>query len=418
MNIRIFILLSLLCLGGPSVRAQKVFKPIRVAFKAKKPADVLTEVRKIEPQCPQKLRPKLYAYAVEANVQLNDQQNEKIYLKQAYDTVQFFCTIYGIYDNVLRCDSAERTLLAHDGTPMHYQKPHGTLLRKYYRNLVAGGRFYFTRGRYAEAIPFLRHAVDVPRMPVWGSEGRKVRRHVQASCGVMLVRSAFLTKNYALARQYAEAALQDTTVSRRSIMAYLARTEQILGDTAAYVDYLRRGIEEYPSEPFFFAELVDHYADLDDYEMTLSLAERMLAKDSTNYYFLMAEALSLMHLERNREAVDYFGKALEADSTNADTYYYIGACYCNLAKSTLLPTNISSADYKVAQKTRRDYYILARTPLETYRQLRPDDAVRWAPLLYDIYFTLNQGDRFAELDEIMRSVRTSESEDDAMPKRH
>ncbi|MBR1594838.1 MAG: hypothetical protein IJ659_08740 [Alloprevotella sp.] len=402
-------MIILLCLGSPSVRAQKVFKPLRAAFKAKKPADVLTEVRKIEPECPEKMRPKLYAYAVEANVQLNDQQNEKIYLKQAYDTVQFFRTIYGIYDNVLRCDSAERRLLARVGGEMHYQKPHGQLLRKYYRNLVAGGRFYFTRGRYAEAIPFLRYAVDVPQMPVWGNEARAQRGHVRENCGVMLVRSAFLTKDYELVRRYAEAALEDTTASRRSIVAYLARTEQLLGDTVAYVGYLRRGMEEYSAEPFFFTELVDHYASRGDYATTLSLADRMLPTDSTNYYFLMAKALSLMNLERNREAVNFFGKALEADSTHADTYYYIGASYCNLAKSTVLPANITSADYKAAQKTRRDYYLLARTPLETYRQLRPADAVRWAPLLYDIYFTLNQGERFAEMDEIMRGVRTPET---------
>lgn len=405
MNIRIFILLCFLCLGSSSVQAQKAFKPIRVAFKAKKPADVIKELRKIEPQCPEKLLPRLYAYGVEASIQLNDQQNEKIYLKQAYDTILFFRTIYDIYDFALRCDSAERRLLAENGQGMHYQKSHGHVLRKYHRNLVAGGRFFYTRGRYEEAIPFLRYAIDVPKTPLWGNDGRMRPKRTRVSCAVMLVRSAFFVKNYDLVRQYADAALSDTTSARRSILAYLARTAQMTGDTARYVYYLHSGMKDYPDEPFFFTELVDYHADRGDFQTTLSIADHMMKNDSTNYYFLMAEALSLMNLERNAEAVRYFEKALKADTANTDIYYYIGACYNNMAKGTLLPPNINSAAYKDAQKLRHGYYLLARTPLENYRALRPDDAKRWAPLLYDIYFALNQGDKFAEMDDILRGMR-------------
>ena len=139
------VVLALIIIYTPQASAQKIFKPIRVALKAKKPADALKEVQKLEATCPTALRPKLLDYGMQACIRLNEGLNEKIYLKQAYDTVQFFRTIYDIFDYALRCDTAERALLAETGKPMHYQKPHAQTLRKYYRNLVAGGRFYFTR---------------------------------------------------------------------------------------------------------------------------------------------------------------------------------------------------------------------------------------------------------------------------------
>lgn len=399
------VVLALIIIYTPQASAQKIFKPIRVALKAKKPADALKEVQKLEATCPTALRPKLLDYGMQACIRLNEGLNEKIYLKQAYDTVQFFRTIYDIFDYALRCDTAERALLAETGKPMHYQKPHAQTLRKYYRNLVAGGRFYFTRARYGEAIPFLCYALDVPRSALWSHEGRKLRRTTYVYNAVMLVRSAFMTHNYALARQYADIALEDTTAARRSMLAYLARSAQMMDDTEAYLDYLKTGLREYPAEPFFFTELVDFHADRNEYDATLALAEKMLQSDSANYYFLMAKGLSLMNMKKDLESVEYFKKAVVADSTHNDTYYYLGTALCNVARSVEVPANINSAAYKSALARQREYYKEARSPLETYRALQPSDAKRWAPQLYDVYFALNLGEQFAEMDEIVKTLR-------------
>lgn len=397
------VMLALIIIYTPqTASAQRIFKPIRTALKAKKPADALREVQKLEATCPTALKPKLLDYGMEACIRLNDELNEKIYLKQAYDTVQFFRTVYDIFDYALRCDTAERVLLAETGKEMHYQKPHAQTLRRYYRNLVAGGRFYFTRGRYAEAIPFLNYALDIPQSALWSQEGRKLRRTTYVTNAVMLVRSAFMVQDYPTARRYASIALEDTTVARRSIVAYLARAAQLMGDTATYINYLETGLENYPTEPFFFTELADYHASREEYERTLSLAEQMLSKDSTNYYFLMAKALSLMNMKRDKDAVETFQKALASDSTHADIYYYLGTALCNIARSVEVPANINSSAYKTALSQQRDYYRQARTPLENYRARQPDDAARWAPQLYDIYFALNLGEQFAEMEEIVK----------------
>ena len=201
--------------------------------------------------------------------------------------------------------------------------------------------------------------------------------------------------------------LADTGTIRKNIIGYLVRTARAQADTMAYLKYLRIGLEENPSEPFFFTELTDYHTVRGDYGASLTLADEMLGTDSLNALFLTSKALSLMNLGRHREAIDCATKSQAVDSTNADTYYYLGAAYYNLASAVLLPNNINTKAYKQALTERRNYYLLARPQLEKYRHLRPDDRQRWVPLLYTVYLALNQGDKFAEMERLMDEIAGS-----------
>ena len=48
-------------------------------------------------------------------------------------------------------------------------------------------------------------------------------------------------------------------------------------------------------------------------------------------------------------------------------------------------------------------YQSARHYLEHFRQLAPDQRNRWALPLYTIYLNLNMGDKFDEIDRVIRS---------------
>ena len=42
--------------------------------------------------------------------------------------------------------------------------------------------------------------------------------------------------------------------------------------------------------------------------------------------------------------------------------------------------------------------------METYRRLRPEEREKWAPGLYRIYFNLNMGKQFEEIDKVMKKL--------------
>ncbi len=84
-----------------SLSAQKVLKDLKLLLKQKNASELLNQVRKLEKDSVACTYPKLYDYGMQANINLNEALNEKAYLKQPYDTVQFFRTVYGIYDYAL-----------------------------------------------------------------------------------------------------------------------------------------------------------------------------------------------------------------------------------------------------------------------------------------------------------------------------
>lgn len=69
----------------------------------------------------------------------------KAYLKQSYDTAKFFNSTLGIYDYILRCDVKEQQRLAKEGKKMKFVKGNQELLHRYYSNINAGARYFYSK---------------------------------------------------------------------------------------------------------------------------------------------------------------------------------------------------------------------------------------------------------------------------------
>jgi len=379
--------------------AQKAFRNIKSQLKDGQAQNALNSVVRLQKDSTLNTEPRLYDFGTQAYIALNDALNEKIYLKQSFDTLQFFNTIYGVYEYALKCDSLETIAKVTKGKSPKYKKQNQERIYKYYKNLNAGGRYFYAHGKYAEAIRFLTMALELPGWPI-ASNRIRPKSEIFVENAVILVRSAFELGDSLLIRQYAPLALQSTSEARCEVLEILARMAEASGDVPAYLKFLRQGLEEYPGDSYFFTSLSDYYTSQEDFQTSLSLADEMLRVDSANYYFLLAKGLSLMNLGRNDDALAFLERALAADSASVDVYYYIGAAYCNLATSVELPVNIRSKAYGTAKKEQRNFYEKACVFLERYRAMRPNEKKRWVPLLYQIYLALNEGEKFDEIEKI------------------
>lgn len=402
-------LLLLLCLTLllplTPVSAQKALRSVRDLLKAGKASEALTQIAKLEKDSTISQEPRLYHYGVEANIALNNAQNEKAFLKQNYDTAQFFSSTYGICHYVLKADSAEQQQLNTKGKTSKKirssAKSAKEYLHKYYKNLNAGGRYYYRKKNYAEAGKYLRLALDIPTLKLWGEDTTVTEKPHYVETATLLLRAAFQQKDFPLLLKYKDIALRDTSASRPIVLETLARTYEAQGDTTNYLSTIHEGLHEYPKTPYFFTEMADYYAEHGDYTATLQLADSLLLTDTTNLYFLSAKSLALMNLGRDTESIATSKRILAIDSTLAEVYYYTGAAYCNLADDVQLPTTINSRAYKQADAKRTGYYKAACPYLEKYRQLVPAAKEKWAPLLYNVYLAMNQGDKFEEIQHIM-----------------
>ena len=72
------------------VAAQKELKALRAFVKAKNTSEAMKEVARLEKDSICRFMPKLYELAAKAQIQINDVENEKVYLKKACDTAKLF----------------------------------------------------------------------------------------------------------------------------------------------------------------------------------------------------------------------------------------------------------------------------------------------------------------------------------------
>lgn len=402
----LFILFGIATLTGMvscSTGKQTETKTLRRMLKDRKGADALKKVEELSKDSLMALQPKLYNWGVQAQILVNDVENEKIYLKQSYDTVRFFNSTYGIFDYALQCEKLEQQLLAEQGKKMKYHKDNVAVLQRYYPNLCAAGRYFYKKKQYGEVTKFMEMVLDVPHMPIWGSERDVTRSRRYTDHAYLHLRSAYLNEDYNRVERYKSLVLADSAY-RYNTLEMLAMSAFGRNDIPMYLDYLKQGLRENPLAPFFFTHLTDYFTGDKEYGKALALADSMLTIAPDNILFLISKSVSLLNLQRNEEAISVAQRILQLDSTAVLPNYYVGAAYCNLANTLTLPTNINSAAYKQVASRQKYYYSEARPYIEKYRKAAPEAKSKWAPLLYRIYLSLNMGTQFSEIEKIMKTL--------------
>ena len=195
-----------------------------------------------------------------------------------------------------------------------------------------------------------------------------------------------------LALRHRKLALRDSS-KRDMTFQYIAESWKTLKDDSMYVATLQKGFMEYPTSNYFFPRLMDSFTQRGQYQKALTIVDIALDADSLNELYLYAKSNVLMQLERYTESLAITDKLLTLNDKQADAYYNGGSAYLNIALRM---------DSKRHKKQVRDMYQKALPYMERYRALAPEQTQKWGPALYRIYFNLNMGKQFDEIDKILK----------------
>ena len=138
---------------------------------------------------------------------------------------------------------------------------------------------------------------------------------------------------------------------------------------------------------------MDYYMEKGNYEKGLCYAENALKTDSLNELFLLAKSTMLLNLGRYDDCLAVSERLILVNSQMSEAYYNAGTACLNIA------LNMDPRRYK---KQIRMMYQKAQPFMESYRKLMPDAKQKWGPSLYRIYFNLNLGKQFDEIDKILK----------------
>jgi len=381
-----------------ATNAQRALKPVKAALKENNYKEAVNKISALRKDSLYRDNPKLCLYSIEANKGLNDAENTKLYLKKDYDTLAFFSTTHQIIKEAVKLDSLERALQKSDG-----QKPKETnyicsLLQQYMPNTAAASRHFYKKGKYGEAMSYLRTCLDLPHTSI--GKLAKLSDKAENSNAALYLLSAYQTKNLPETHRYEELALGDSML-RKNVLKCLAYTAEAEHDTTTYRKWLDKGFQEFSDEPLFFTLLADYHTARGDNHAVLCLSEKQLVRDSSDVSALVAQCMAQLHLQRYDDCISSANRLLRADSTAIEANYFLGASYTAKANDIQLPENAFSRNYKKIKKEQTSLYRQAMPYLERYRAQAPKQAKRWGPLLYKVYLALNEGKKFSEIEKLL-----------------
>jgi len=224
-------------------------------------------------------------------------------------------------------------------------------------------------------------------------------------------------EDYPSVLKYAPYAQNDKEVGQYA-MEFISTALKAQGDTIKWVASLKEGLQKYPQHSFFFGHLIDYYSNNNKYDEAMQFADDMLAKDPNNTFYLYVKGYlyhnmytNLKNEKKEQEAADalnnaikYYTKTTEIDPNYAEAFSNLGLIYCLQAQdfSEKATADVNDPKYKEDQATLKAFYEKAKPCYEKARALKPDQKDLWLNGLYRVYYNLDMGPEFEEIEKMVQ----------------
>lgn len=328
--------------------------------------------------------------------------NEKLYLKQKYDTASLFTIASRMFAVMTRYDSIDAEPDKKGRVRPKMRKPNSSTLNSLRPNLFNGGIFFIGKYDYSKAYTLLDQYVSAAEMPIFKSYNYTAKdknlpkaAYWAAYCGYKLNDAQKVLHNTYLALKDKE--------HYESMLQYLAATYMLENDTARSIATMEEGFAKYPKSEYFFSHLMDYYSQKANWDKATTLTDKAIKADSANNMAWIAKSTILINSGDYENSFRISQSVLQKDSTIEDAWLNAGLAKYNQGVSIEHDTN----DFKQKRKQVLHYYKEALPYLEKYRSLCPDNADKWAMPLYSIYLNLNMGKQFEEIDELIKKRKWS-----------
>lgn len=326
-----------------------------------------------------------------------EQGNEKLYLKQKYDTAQLFNYTRQLFEVAFQYDSVETAPDKKGRRDFEFRKGHSDYLAHIRSNLYNGGIWFLNKKKYPDAYKFFDCYIECASQPMFKQRNYGEKDKHLPTAAYYAVYSGYKMKDPKATLHHSYEALKDT-VHYNYMLQYLAETYMLEKDTARYVASLKEGFKRVPTFPYFFPRLVEHYVERNQLDSAMTVVNEALTIVPDSDVYLAAKSNLLLEQGKLKECIEVSKKVIEVNQKLSDPYYNAGICYFNLA----VEQDKNSHNSRKVKEQVEENYKKALPYLVKYREMEPKEQGKWAFPLYTIYLNLNMGKEFDEIDKVMK----------------
>lgn len=329
-----------------------------------------------------------------------EQANEQLYLKQLKDTTVVFTTLRRMFTEYEKLDSMDAAPDKKGQVRPKHRRKNATFLDTFRPNLFKGGLYYIRCKNLGEAYACMDSYLECHRQPLFEEQNYRTTDSLATEAAFWATMAACREKNMAGVERYGEWAI-GYAPNAANTLAMLYESYIDSGDTLKAVGYLRRGFREHPENHFFFPRLVDYYAAQNHLDSVCSIVDRACQLEPGNLFYRLARNTIQLNMGEYNACIALGDSIIHQNDKVAEAYMNVGSAYFNKA----LRYDKQKPASKDKSREVNALYAKAMPYIEKYRCLRPRRKDSWAPILYTIYLNLNEGDKFDEIDNLLKSSK-------------
>ena len=333
---------------------------------------------------------------------INEKEMENAYLRKPYDTLKVYNSVLNMYNYYVKCDELAQIPNEKGKIKNKYRSANSKTILAERPNLINGGIQYFNLNKNEDALKYFAAYVDAATLPMMEKENLLEKDTILPQVAYYATLAADRVGDKDAVMKYAQYALKDKE-NGQFAMQLLTDAYKAKGDTAKWVEKLQEGIVKFPENQYFFANLVDYYSSSNQNDKAMQFADDMLAKDPNNKLYLYVKAYLYHNMKDYEKAIEFYKKTLDIDPAYAEACSNLGLVYLLQAQeyADKAPADINDPNYATAQAEIKKFYEAAKPYYEKARELKPDQKDLWLQGLYRVYYSLNMGPEFEEIEKMM-----------------
>ena len=333
---------------------------------------------------------------------INEKEMENAYLRKPYDTLKVYNSVLNMYNYYVKCDELAQIPNEKGKIKNKYRSANSKTILAERPNLINGGIQYFNLNKNEDALKYFAAYVDAATLPMMEKENLLEKDTILPQVAYYATLAADRVGDKDAVMKYAQYALKDKE-NGQFAMQLLTDAYKANGDTAKWVEKLQEGIVKFPENQYFFANLVDYYSSSNQNDKAMQFADDMLAKDPNNKLYLYVKAYLYHNMKDYEKAIEFYKKTLDIDPAYAEACSNLGLVYLLQAQeyADKAPADINDPNYATAQAEIKKFYEAAKPYYEKARELKPDQKDLWLQGLYRVYYNLNMGPEFEEIEKMM-----------------
>ena len=333
---------------------------------------------------------------------INEKEMENAYLRKPYDTLKVYNSVLNMYNYYVKCNELAQIPNEKGKIKNKYRSANSKTILAERPNLINGGIQYFNLNKNEDALKYFAAYVDAATLPMMEKENLLEKDTILPQVAYYATLAADRVGDKDAVMKYAQYALKDKE-NGQFAMQLLTDAYKAKGDTAKWVEKLQEGIVKFPENQYFFANLVDYYSSSNQNDKAMQFADDMLAKDPNNKLYLYVKAYLYHNMKDYEKAIEFYKKTLDIDPAYAEACSNLGLVYLLQAQeyADKAPADINDPNYATAQAEIKKFYEAAKPYYEKARELKPDQKDLWLQGLYRVYYNLNMGPEFEEIEKMM-----------------